>query len=460
MKKRLVAVCVTASMISICNADISAAYSGDVRTISSEEQSLLDSEPGTYYAEWNTEKGTLTRPEPEKSFNSDGRSAPAEIKESAPAVVKQANSITDVQFTVDDKGKVEDRILRSNRGVTQPTEDSKFVWAASGDSAELSWWTPTSDITWTVKRNGEQIYRGKETHIRDASVDRSVRNRYTVTAEWDREGEKKDQSYLYGVDIPVNTFDFEGKPLQSESLRSVRANNDLVARFPGAPSEWSAAATGEITFGSFIQDKLVSGDLCRKEIWQDDYFSGDDRGFIQRSNFEKAGAYIRGERETPSFRGVSNVLFFMNDEDGINTPAIDHRVGETKHIVDGKIVERATASEKGLNVRSGMKHGRAVLEFTQDIRNPLCNTGDLTPAIDAKVITDIDPNGGLRVLGTHDGAPSYELLYILADMNGRHSGCGYRFENKGFGNLIAPVDRVVDLTWLPHGTWPVDCAIY
>lgn len=344
----------------------------------------------------------------------------------------------------DADGTIVERYLVSPKqeNVQGNPSGEQFMWSAGSHEAVFDWPNIDNRPQWTAYRNGKKAATTRESQYIDETVDRSKPNVYTFISDTvEKDGEQT--QHIYGVTIPPANDASIGLNINNPEVRSAQHNTDVFE--PRISSEKSADGSAQLLYSTFIPEKSVEKPpACGGEF---DSYAGDNRTFRTR-DVGLGEASSRGENH-------GNVTVINGKT---HTDYIDHKVGETQALKDGKIVERKTADKSGLNTTvSGSTI--AVVRFTQNIANPLCNQA---PAINVDVTASYDPGGRMRVTGKHDGAPNRELVYQTTSSKGRSSGCAYRYEYDSFLGLLPPmgVNVELDVSVNTGSHWPMDCAIH
>lgn len=348
----------------------------------------------TYQAKWDAESSQLIGPAKTASFgavaskNSDRNGAYAIYSVNPNGVIVGRGIVQSAPHVVD------------TRSGQMPVQ-----WAATNSAVGLAWWKPYgADIQWTISRDGKVVARTDQTSWVDSSAETSRKHTYTVTGfemVAVPNGSKAPKPYFYEVETPKIDRSAIGRRIDDPGVLGAKMNADLVPPIPEVEMYMS--------YRAFISTKYIDAPLfCVASSPNVKYYNGNSRGF-------SGNAY---ENVHNAKSEISRVVGFTTSS--FSRYPLDRFTGDTITYDSAyRQIERknagTTSYETIVSGTDSSTHveGRLVIHAT----NPLCTAA---PAIDGSVYYEIDKSGLFLASGTHDQAPSHEILYLW-NRNGNES---------------------------------------
>lgn len=108
---------------------------------------------------------------------------------------------------------------------------TRFQWSVRTSSVELGWWTPSDDVEWTIKRDGQVIAHTEGTEYTDTAADLRQGSTYSVTGAHkytDEDRKEQESKFVYGTSAPPAPADVRGLKTGDPKIHEVAAYTDIA----------------------------------------------------------------------------------------------------------------------------------------------------------------------------------------------------------------------------------------
>ncbi len=189
---------------------------------------------------------------------------------------------------------------------------------------------------------------------------------------------------------------------------------------------------GGATWRALIPTAFVTAAWCPKDypppFSKVKYFGGDGRGY---------------STDTTQFAGRSRIEATMGHSFAggkyYEEPLYKRTGDTTTWDKNKKLVARKNAGTSGYQLGYGQhtsNYGERNLKIA--VKDPLCS---MAANVDIAFYFRAASDASITIVGTHDRAPSHEILYSWGNpVTGKvNRGCAYRYQNRGLPYLIPPM---------------------